>query len=304
MASSFLSSMLSRSDVQEFACPKCGADPGDPCVGARNKVRESCHRERWQVAQRDAASSDVERMTFTVDDDGFLVSPDGAIVGRIAGMTLELDLGVVKQGTSKEGVVSSGEATATTTEDQLPLEMGGSKPPEHRSDEVDDVWQHYVATMQPRNVTLNPQERKLIRDALKVATTDELKLAITGCRRSAFHMGQNDRNRKYNRLSQIIKGRVGKETTRERIDYFIDIAVKAGYSLTGVAGSASEGWVDVDALPSVHRATITDLRRRVVLAHRSGDTAAEVVARDELRAEGFEVVFEGDRYVGVKRVQS
>lgn len=240
----------------------------------------------------------MPKVRYNVNDDGMLVDRDGNVLGRLTSLTID---------TAEKSEVAASSLGAMG--EQFGLELGeGSKdegpPTPSAVDSVDDVWEHYVATMQPRNTTLNPQERRLIREALKVATTDELKLAITGCRQSAFHMGQNDRNRKYNRLSQIIKGRVGKETTRERIDYFIDIAVKAGYSLTGVAGSASEGWVDVDALPSVHRATITDLRRRVVLAHRSGDTVAEATARDELRAEGFEVVFEGDRYVGVKRVQS
>lgn len=91
------------------------------------------------------------------------------------------------------------------------------------TDDVTVVWDCYVETMQPRRADLLPAERKIINDALKAASVTECREAIIGCSRSAFHMGDNDRKRKYNRLSQIIKGRQGKETTRERIDYFIDI---------------------------------------------------------------------------------
>lgn len=85
------------------------------------------------------------------------------------------------------------------------------------------VWACYVETMTPRRTDMFPEERKLIQNALKVASVEECRQAIVGCSRSAFHMGDNERKRKYNRLSQILKGRQGKETTRERIDYFIDI---------------------------------------------------------------------------------
>jgi hypothetical protein len=94
---------------------------------------------------------------------------------------------------------------------------------EDPQDPVTAVWACYVETMHPRRTDLLPAERKLIQEALKAASVEECCQAIVGCSLSAFHMGDNDRRRKYNRLSQIIKGRQGKETTRERIDYFIDI---------------------------------------------------------------------------------
>jgi hypothetical protein len=87
-----------------------------------------------------------------------------------------------------------------------------------------EVWEHYVAVMRPRRAVLDDQERKIIKDALKVATVDECNRAIDGCANSPFHMGSNDRRRKYNSISQILKGRPGRETTRERIDYFITLA--------------------------------------------------------------------------------
>lgn len=39
----------SRTDAQAVTCPRCGARPGQPCVGARLKPRVSMHRERHEA---------------------------------------------------------------------------------------------------------------------------------------------------------------------------------------------------------------------------------------------------------------
>ena len=94
--------------------------------------------------------------------------------------------------------------------------------------EADGIWAHYVETMSPRRKDLDADTRKIIDAALKVATADECKAAISGCAKSAFHMGENDKRRKYNQVSQILKGKRGQATIRERIDFFLDIAEKSG----------------------------------------------------------------------------
>ncbi len=94
--------------------------------------------------------------------------------------------------------------------------------------DAERVWAHYVDTMQPRHKALDADTRKIITGALKVATADECCTAISGCAKSDFHMGRNDRNRKYNQITQILKGKRGSATVRERIDFFIDLAEKSG----------------------------------------------------------------------------
>lgn len=42
-------SLSSRTTAMRERCPNCQALPGQPCVGARNKVRLSCHRERHEI---------------------------------------------------------------------------------------------------------------------------------------------------------------------------------------------------------------------------------------------------------------
>jgi DNA-binding transcriptional ArsR family regulator len=113
---------------------------------------------------------------------------------------------------------------------------GTRKPaPSDEAAAIERVWACYVEVMEPRSKTLDLQTRKLIRNALKVASADECCGAIRGCKSSDFHMGVNDRRRKYNTISHILKGRMGKDTTRERVDFFLDLAAKAGVASDGTS---------------------------------------------------------------------
>lgn len=96
---------------------------------------------------------------------------------------------------------------------------------------IESVWATYVVEMNPRGRgrELDPESRKLIREALKVADPDELSRAIETCAKSDFHMKRakykNRPGGKYNALAQIIKARRGRnETTRSRIEWWLDKA--------------------------------------------------------------------------------
>jgi hypothetical protein len=43
---------VSRTASREVACPFCGAKPGAPCIGARDKPRVSSYLERAQIAEK------------------------------------------------------------------------------------------------------------------------------------------------------------------------------------------------------------------------------------------------------------
>lgn len=114
---------------------------------------------------------------------------------------------------------------------------------------VDAVWAHYCNVMHPRSNVADSEQRRLIRDALKISPRTassnglegpvaELCRAIDGCAASPFHMGDNDRGKKYNRISNIFKGKRGGRTTREQIDMFLEIAEKAGSQSDVPAASA------------------------------------------------------------------
>lgn len=99
------------------------------------------------------------------------------------------------------------------------------------TEEIEAVWATYVKSMNPRGRgrELDPEARKLIREALKVADVEELQRAIETCARSDFHMKRGKHKTrpggKYNALAQIIKARRGRnETTRSRVEWWLDRA--------------------------------------------------------------------------------
>lgn len=55
------------------------------------------------------------------------------------------------------------------------------------------------------NARLDDKRRKVIEARLKQYSTEELKTAIDGCKLSAFHQGQNDRNTIYDDISLICR---------------------------------------------------------------------------------------------------
>lgn len=114
---------------------------------------------------------------------------------------------------------------------------------------IDAVWAHYCNVMHPRSDVADSEQRRLIRNALKISPKTpgsnayegpvaELCRAIDGCAASPFHMGDNDRGNKYNRISNIFKGKRGGRTLREQIDMFLEIAEKDGSQSDVPAASA------------------------------------------------------------------
>jgi hypothetical protein len=100
---------------------------------------------------------------------------------------------------------------------------------------VVEVWATYAETMKVRRV-MDAGDRQTIVAALKVATVPECQRAIAGCSASDWHMGRDPQTagKSYKQLSQILKGKRGGRTTREQIDFFIEIADKAGLGSEGV----------------------------------------------------------------------
>lgn len=175
-----------------------------------------------------------------MNEDGLLEDRDGNVLGRVTGITIDVPSPRRPRqpdpaaGAAPAGSGTGGKGGASSVflgglgEDEGKKNaagVGGSGEPH---DVVQDVWQHYCAVMNPRHKGLDSESRKVIQDAIKVATPSECKRAIDGCRSSDFHMGHNENGRKYNGLSQILRGKRGRQTTRERIDFFLELADKAG----------------------------------------------------------------------------
>lgn len=70
----------------------------------------------------------------------------------------------------------------------------------------------------PRSV-LDPKRRKIIEARIiEGATVAELQRAIDGCRKSAWHMGENDRSSKYNSIELICRDRAHIERFADMVD--------------------------------------------------------------------------------------
>jgi hypothetical protein len=164
------------------------------------------------------------RRRFTLNEDGDLADNHGYVLpmrvfcqSRIVGVVLEAPAEAFRG----MGEPTEGEGSDV---DVLPSTKGSKEQPRKpQDDRTLRVWDAYVATMRPRQAVLDPQARTVIRDALNVASEEECIGAIRGCAKSAFHMGDNDRHKKYNSLSQILRGKRGIRTTREQIDLMLDI---------------------------------------------------------------------------------
>lgn len=160
------------------------------------------------------------RRRYTVVD-GVLVDRNGHPapqwgVGKVVGLTLEL---TPAEGRAAERGTTGGSSSSSSNDNN-----NNDSPQTPRA----EIWTHYVEVFSPRNQTLDPESARIIDAALAVASVDECKRAIDGNKASPFHQGHNEQRKAYHRLSTILKGRRGKETTRERIDFFLDIGDKAG----------------------------------------------------------------------------
>lgn len=182
---------------------------------------------------------------FTIDANGQLVDREGNVLGKVVGITIEGPSLGEGGGSSSSLKDQNNPPTPQTQPTASEIDSFGSLHGRKMSTAADKwmltsainaVWGHYAAVMKPRSDAPDDEQRKIIRDALDVATVAECKRAIDGCAASDFHMGKNDRRKKYNRLSQILKGKRGGRTTREQIDMFLEIAENGG-SQSGVTSA-------------------------------------------------------------------
>lgn len=199
----------------------------------------------------------VQRHLAELEFDGLLSREPR---GRHDGSQTSNQIGLVLPPVSprEEPLTTTAETTTTTTTaeengvvltDNTVKEKNKYPTPREITRAVNAVWAHYCNVMHPRSNVADSEQRKLIRDALRIATKSgsssgfevqvaELCRAIDGCAASPFHMGANDRDKKYNRISNILKGKRGGRTTREQIDMFLEIAEKAGSQSDVPAASA------------------------------------------------------------------
>jgi hypothetical protein len=119
------------------------------------------------------------RRRFVLNADGDLEARDGTILGRVVGLTIDV---------SQRGTIGGSFSLEKTTTVGGGL---GEEGPALLPSPIDEVWSTYVEIIRPRRAKLDPDGRRVISDALKVATVPECQRAIVGCSQSDWHMGRS-----------------------------------------------------------------------------------------------------------------
>lgn len=85
------------------------------------------------------------------------------------------------------------------------------------SQDVEEVFKHWQDTMGHPKAKLDKRRIKVINEALKTYSLDDLKQAIDGCKQSQFHMGANKNKTIHDGISVIFRD-------SEQIEKFIALA--------------------------------------------------------------------------------
>jgi hypothetical protein len=86
-----------------------------------------------------------------------------------------------------------------------PTQSPAERAEKSMSDDAFQVWAHWKETLRHPNAKVDSKRSKIINNALKNYTVEDLQRAITGCSKSAYHMGANDRHTRYDSLELILR---------------------------------------------------------------------------------------------------
>ena len=110
-----------------------------------------------------------------------------------------------------------------------------------QSPDVLEVFAHYRGYHPRAHKTPHSKQKEWGKIKARLAegySVDDLKLAIDGCHRSPFHMGENDNGRKYNTLELIVRD-------GSKVQSFIELAQQEGPVLaqkTSKTIRAAQAW--------------------------------------------------------------
>lgn len=81
----------------------------------------------------------------------------------------------------------------------------------------DQILNYWKIVMDKPRARMNAKRKKAINDRIKEGYEwEDFKLAIDGCRKSSFHMGDNSRNKPYNDIELICRDGVKLEGFAEQ----------------------------------------------------------------------------------------
>lgn len=208
---------------------------------AANERRAEGGRDGFQMTRLElasiAGSSDrtLDRYAREFEKLGILKveRTEGGKIGGPNTWILLTPMGEAKRTPGRSQPQGVGEAKRTPSSNEE-IEEGVNPPTPLQQEEIPvggsrQVWQTYVEVMKPKRTKLDEDTRRIISNALKVATAEECCTAIRACEASDYHMKRGThttrRGQRYNRIGQILKPRPQRgETQRDRIDFWLERA--------------------------------------------------------------------------------
>lgn len=181
----------------------------------------------------------MSKRRFTVDDRGWLVDRDGAVLGKVVGITIETPPANVL-GVGGKGVISE---LGTVEDKKAGRGVGEPSTGDGIRQQVEALHEHVVATLSPKHTALSPSRERMYRKGLAEMPLDVCKQAIEGLLAWQRRKG-GDLN-----VSRVFQTRPGGSPLGEQIEFFAKQAPSAG------AGSA--------VVPSEVAASISDAKRNV-----------------------------------------
>lgn len=104
---------------------------------------------------------------------------------------------------------SSGNAIALPDQTRLDqkedVPQGGTNGHSHEPDPVATVFEHWQSTHGHPKAKLDDKRRKVIRQALKHYSVEDLQLAINGYKASSYHQGKNENKAVYDDIELILR---------------------------------------------------------------------------------------------------
>jgi hypothetical protein len=94
--------------------------------------------------------------------------------------------------------------------------------PDNIRPELLEVFEYWQKRLDHPKAKLDKKRKAIITSALKQYSVEELKQAIDGCSKSAFHLGQNERGQKYDGIGLILRD-------AEQIEKFISLNQPASH---------------------------------------------------------------------------
>lgn len=91
------------------------------------------------------------------------------------------------------------------TKEEISVPQSGTNGHPKESDAITEVFDHWRSTHGHLKAQLDEKRRKVIRQALKHYTADDLRLAINGYKASPYHQGKNENKTVYDAIELILR---------------------------------------------------------------------------------------------------